>query len=549
MLTVVPLGGLGQIGNNCMVLEQAGERGVERVLLDCGVSFSGNHVGVDLRHPRFDYLLDDVDALRALVLTHGHEDHVGAVAYLVKALQEAGRTQALAIWGPPYALAVASRRLDEAGIDASAVQLKALKPTEQYRIDSFTVEPIRVTHSIPDAVALCVTSCVGKVIHTGDFKLDEAATDGQPTDENRLQELGDEGVALLLSDSTNSLQAGHTGGEHIAAKALDEAVGAALGRVVVSLFASNVHRVRSLGEAAQQHGRRICLLGRSLQQHVETAHKTGDLAWPDSLTTSPELAERLPDHEVLYLVTGTQAEPRGALRRLASGTHGSLKLKVDDTVIMSSRIIPGNEQAVFGMMNALVERGVRLITPLHQRSLHVSGHAHREEQQRMLKLVRPRAFIPVHGTLLQMHAHAEMAQSLGVPQTLIRQNGETAYLDSAGLRAGEPVVAGLVARAFGQTIDAETVRQRHQLARGGIIFVAARRGAGGENDGQAVVQLNLEGIPALEGLEGALLATARQRLTQQPDGEDLAESIRRGVRRRAEELLGSRPVVRVVLLD
>jgi len=544
-LVLMPLGGLGEIGMNCFALEQTSGASRERVLIDCGVTFPSEEDGVDVIHPRFDALLDDPAALRGLVLTHGHEDHIGAVPYLVEALARRG-AQPLRVVGPPYALELTRERLNDVGVEEQAYRFQAIAPGERLQLGGFEVEPVRVTHSIVDATALILGTHAGTVIHSGDFKLEADPLDGQPTDEARLARAGDEGVQLLLSDSTNVFNAGTAGGERPVLNALEEVVHGAKGRVVVGLFASNVHRLGALGALARRTGRHLCLLGRSVRKHAEVARRLGWIDWPSDLVVAPEIAANLPARRLLYLATGTQAEPRGALARLAAGDHHELRVGAGDLVVLSSRVIPGSERAVSAMQDALLRRGVELVTRHTHPAIHVSGHAHRGEQQRLIELVRPRSFVPVHGTYHHLLRHEALAKSLGVEDTLVLSNGERAELGVEGLARIDGVESGRVAIAGGRALAPEVLRQRKELGRGGVVVVfLAFAGEGALPDVNVVTSGVADEASAIAAASGA----TRGILSQGPVGNvaRFVDVVRRTVRNRVFDATGQRPVVEVQL--
>lgn len=522
-LKVIPLGGLGEIGMNCMVLEQAGRR----VMIDCGVTFDDGDNGIDTVHPAFSALVGEPDALDGVIVTHGHEDHIGALGDLLGTLERAGRRSPLPIWGNDYALALCRRRLDEATAELGAELIPTVAGTP-FTAGPFTVEAMRMTHSIPFATSLHLRTEAGNVVHTGDFKLDAEPRDGVVTDLERLAELAEEGVALLMSDSTNVLTSGTSTSERIVADELERLIGDAAQRVVVGLFASNIHRVDAVAAAARHAGRKLCLLGRSVRDHTRIARELGVLRWKSDLVVSPDVARQLPRDQIVYIASGTQAEPRGALARLAYRTHNELKLNDGDVVLMSSRIIPGNERAVFAMQDAFLAAGVDVMSRITHPRIHTSGHGHREELKRMLETVRPRSFIPLHGTRLHLRTHADLAREVGVDEVMILHDGETAELHPDGLRNGNPVAAGSVATAFGHVLDDEVIRQRRQVGRGGVVTVAVV----GEH---AVV--SAQGVPRTDDVERVARELAAARCG------DGAETIRRCVRSRLHDMLGYKPLV------
>ncbi len=426
-MRIIVLGGLGEVGMNCLALEQGGEA----LVIDCGVTFDDRGLGIDVVHPDFGALEDY--RVAGIFVTHGHEDHIGAIPYFLRRFD-------VPVFGPAYALRLVRERAQEHEV-LSHADLRCVKPRESERVGSFEVEPIRVTHSIADATALAIRTDAGLVVHTGDFKFDDAPPDGETFDVARFEELGGEGVDLLFSDSTNIDAVGPTGSEEGVGSALDAIVAGAEQAVVVAMFASNVHRLRMLGEIARRYGRKIVPLGRSVSTHARvaqaTARSTGEqagrpyLEWPSDLVWPAERARELPrKRAILAVATGSQGERAAALSRLARGDHSALDLTAGDVVVLSSRVIPGNEPEVVRVMNDLLRRGVELRSWWSNRAVHVSGHAHRQEQRRMIELVQPRAFVPVHGTLHHLLRHAELARELGVPSVTVLENGDVATLDA-----------------------------------------------------------------------------------------------------------------------
>jgi ribonuclease J len=534
---VIPLGGLGEIGMNALALVSDGEA----IVVDCGVTFDDRGLGVDVVHADFSAL--DSFRVRGVVLTHGHEDHIGALPYFLKRFD-------VPVWGPPYALGLVRERLAEHEVLAWA-KLFETTPRAPFDVGPFLVEPVRVTHSIADATALAIGTPAGTIVHTGDFKFDEDPVDGEAFDEERLRAIGDGGVALLLSDSTNVDARGDAaGGERGVGEAMREIVETAEGAVVVAMFASNVHRLKMLGEIARATNRRIVILGRSIQTHSRVAHATGYLDWPGDITWPAERAGELPRDRFLGIATGTQGETRAALARLARGEHSAIDLGKGDTVILSSRVIPGHEPEVYDLMGDLIRRGVQLRTWISDRGVHVSGHAHAGEQRRMIDLVRPRAFAPLHGTLHHLHRHAELARSSGVANVVILENGDVGVLDEHGLRKDGRVTTGRVHRWAGRELAPSVLRERAAIAEEGVAMVVVSVDARGEIVGE--VSVATRGVVG-DDASNALLEAARNDALAAvralplaagvPRGDSaIVEAARLAVRRVFSRALGFKPV-------
>ncbi len=538
-LRLIPLGGLGEIGMNCLALEAEG-----RVLLvDCGVTFPSDDAGVDVLHPRFDYVTARPQDVLGVVITHGHEDHIGALPYLLDELD-------VPVFAPPHALELIRARLAEHGFPASSVRLETVRVNERFDLGPFGVEPLRVTHSIADATALAIRTPAGLVMHTGDFKLDEAPADGELTDVRRLEELGDEGVRLLLSDSTNVDSPGTGATESSVGLALEQVVAAAPERVVVGMFASNVQRLILLGAIARRTRRRICLVGRSVVNHVAAATAVGRLAWPSDLVVPPEMAASMARRDVLVIASGTQAEPHAALSRLASGNYPKLRLDPGDTVVFSSRIIPGHDRQVFDLYAALLRAGADVVTRTTCAGIHASGHAHRGELERMIELTRPRSFVPVHGTLHHLRRHAELARDMGVADVHVAENGDVVALGrDAPLETVGRVASGRVAAASGSVIAEEVLRERKQLGRSGVVAVSVALHGGRLSSSPEVraygVVAPLDKDALHDATKAATRAAEAQLAAPRLDPAAFEEAVRVAVRRAVDAHTAGRPIVLV----
>jgi ribonuclease J len=537
----VPLGGLGQIGMNCFALEEAGNI----LLVDCGATFPEDDVGEDLLVPDLRWLLERRSQLTSLFITHGHEDHIGAVPHLLRAL-----SQRVTIYAPAHAAALIAARLEEQGLRNA--ELRVVRPGESYSIGPFVVEPIRVAHSIVEATSLCIDTSAGRIIHTADFDLDESQPTGWQTDTQRFQELGQAGVRLLLSDSTNIDSDSRGGDETSVAQTLQNLVLSSTTRVVVSCFSSNVHRIVALLQAAEQSGRRVCLLGRSLRRHFDIAHALGHISYPSHLLVAQESLAALPREQVLVLAGGSQGEVNSALFRLAQGTHPHLRLEQGDQVIFSVRVIPGNERAVYAMHNDLIRQGVQIITYGSHPGVHVSGHASRSELRAMLQWVQPRSFIPVHGTLGHMQRHAALARSCGVADIMVVENGSRVGIPLHGPLTDAGRVPFGITRLVegGQELDGPTRRQRFALARAGVIAISAQLNEREQLIGRPqVTSRGVVGVDADEGahnvIESCIVATVERVRGERM--RRLLVGLANAVRSVVIQLCGARPKVLVLV--
>jgi ribonuclease J len=476
---IIPLGGLGEVGKNMTVFEADGEA----IVVDAGLAFPRDeHLGVDLILPDFSYLIDRERPVRAVLLTHGHEDHVGALPYL---LREA-RVQE--VWATRLTLGLIKSKLDEHGLLRS-IELREADPEgEPVRLGPFTAEFVRVAHSIPDSVAIMLDTPGGRILHTGDYKLDHTPVDGLRTDVGRLAEIGNRGVDLFLGDSTNAERPGVTGSERLVGEAFRQLIPLRTGRVLVASFASNVHRMQQAIDVAVHVGRKVCVVGRSMRKNVNIARNLGYIDVPDETLIRPNELDEYGRGDVLILCTGSQGEPLSALVRIAYNDHPAVKVEAGDTVIISAKPVPGNELKVHDAINQLARLGAEV---LHQEiaPVHVSGHGHAEELRTMLGLVRPKTVMPVHGEFRMLAAHARLATESGIAEDriVLAENGSVVELDESGayltgrIEAGVTFVDGL---GVGDVQDVALRDRRHLSEDGVLIVVATLSGSNGSVAGQ-----------------------------------------------------------------
>ena len=466
-LRVLPLGGLGEIGKNMCVIEYGGRI----VVVDVGLRFpTPEMLGIDLVLPDFSYLRGRVADIAAIVITHGHEDHIGALPWLIR---EIGADE-VPIYGCRLTMAMARPKLDEHKL--KDVELTDLEPGEPLELDPFSLELVHMTHSIPDSCAVALSCDLGTIVVTGDYKFDQTPVDGQPADMSRLAELGAEGVLLLCGDSTNADRPGYSPSESTVGPELERVFARADGRIIVTSFASNIHRVQQVVDAAGALGRKVSLVGRSMRKNVNIGASLGHIDIPDGMLVSPREVDDFPDHKLVVISTGSQGEPLSALRRMAFRDHPQVELHEGDTVVFSATPIPGNERAVSETIDRLHQIGCHVVTP-RDAPVHASGHGYQEELKLMLNLLRPRYVMPFHGDFRRIQLHGQLAEAVGVePERIFRgENGMVLELDSAGARWGAPEEAGMIfvdGVDIGDAADA-ALRDRRMLSADGIFIVVA----------------------------------------------------------------------------
>jgi ribonuclease J len=550
-LQVIPLGGLGEFGMNCLALRY----GDDILVLDAGMMFpDAELLGVDIVTPDFSYLEENAKHVRGLVLTHGHEDHIGGVPFLLSQLN-------IPIYGTPFTLALVERRLEEHELLDKA-NLHRVKPKERVDLGPFSIEFIHVTHSIVNAVALAITTPLGVVIHTGDFKVDPTPTDNELFDLHTLADYGKRGVLLLLSDSTNVDRAGYTPSERAVYPRLEELFNRAERRIVVNCFASSIHRLQQILDLSASMGRKVAFLGRSMLSASEIAHGLGLLHIPDNLLLRPQDIMNAAPHKVVVVVSGTQGEPMSAMSRVAVDNHKHLSLERGDMVVHSARVIPGNEKAIGRMMNHITRRGAEVVAGSMNPPLHVSGHASQEELKLMLNLVRPRFFMPIHGEFWQMSKHATLASHLyscGLEEIFILETGQTLELDKHGARKGGKVTVGRVCIDSGsidEVVEDMVIRDRRHLSEDGFVIpiIAIDKHTG---RAEGLPEIVSRGFVSLE--EGSELMTAARKVVartledssheERSDWGVMQEKIRADLKRYLSKQTQRRPLIMPVILE
>jgi ribonuclease J len=462
-LRIIPLGGLGEVGKNMTVFEL----GSEILVVEAGLAFPRDeHLGVDLLLPDIGYL--EGRRVLAVVITHGHEDHAGGLPYLLR------EVEVETVVATRLTLALVKSKLDEHGLGQASELREAAPGEEPLQLGPFRVELVRVAHSIPDAVALVIETVAGRVVHTGDWKLDHTPVDGQKTDVGKLAEIGNRGVDLLLGDSTNAERPGSTGSERLVGEAFRTIFPLRSGRILVASFASNIHRMQQAADVAVECGRKVAVVGRSMRKNLNIARNLGYVSLPEDAIVNPDVAAELPPNEVVVLCTGSQGEPMSALTRIAYGDHKAVTVEPGDTVIISAKPVPGNELRVHDSINQLARAGAEV---LHEEiaPVHVSGHACQEELRTMLSLLRPRHVMPIHGEYRMLAAHAKLAREAGVDEDriLIGDNGSVVELRGGEARLADRVEAGVTFVDGLRVGDVQDValRDRRRLADDGVLIV------------------------------------------------------------------------------
>jgi ribonuclease J len=548
-LLAIPLGGLGEFGMNMLVLRS----GDDMILIDAGMMFPEVELlGVDIVIPDITYLKQNRQYLRAILLTHGHEDHIGALPYILRDLQ-------VPIYGTRFTLALVHKRLEEHGL-LDKTDLREVIPGRKLEVGVFEVEFISVTHSTIDCVALAIRTPVGVVIHTGDFKMDPTPIDGQPFDVHAFARYGAEGVLALFSDSTNVERPGYTPSERNVRPRIEELTRAATRKVIVSCFASSIPRIQQIVDIAAAADRKIAFIGRSMVDNVEIAHGMNRLRIPDGLVVRSQDINSYPSEKLVVLVAGSQAEPMSSLSRVAVDNHRLLTLDERDTVILSARIIPGNEKAIFRMLDHMFRKRALVYYDNDGGTIHVSGHACQEEQKMLLNLVRPRYFIPIHGEYRQLFRHSALAHAVGAvsEEILLIEDGQPIEFTDDRVYRREPVTAGRVCVDSGslEEIEEVVIRDRKHLSEDGVVvpIIAINKHTGQIESQPEIVTRGFmpsdNGLELINGAREVVLRTVEQsNAEEKTDWSVIKEKIRVDLRRYLKKQTSKRPLVLPVILE
>jgi len=548
-LQIVPLGGLGEFGMNCMALRW----GDDIIVIDAGLMFPESELlGVDIVVPEISYLVENRQHVRGIILTHGHEDHIGALPWILSELN-------VPVWGTEFTLAYVEDKLDEHELlDQS--QLREMSAGERFKLGPFTIHPIQVTHSLVDCVALAIHTPLGIVIHTGDFKVDPTPTDTRLFDLHAFAEYGKEGVLALLQDSTNVERKGYTPSERAVRRKFDEVFARTQRRLFISCFSSSIHRIKLAVDLAGEHGRKVAFIGRSMVSSAEIAEDLGYIEIPEGLLIHPGEMKNFAPQKVCVLISGTQGEPMSALSRAAVDNHKHAKIEKGDTVVLSSRIIPGNEKTIYRMIDHLFRREAHVIyEDGSSPPVHVSGHASQEELKLIINLVKPRYFIPIHGEYRQLKLHAELAASMhsSVGSVMLIESGDVLEIDEVGARKAGRVTVGRVCIDSGSRTDVVedlVIKDRRHLSEDGIVLpiIAINKLSGRVETSPEIVtrgfSIGEDGL--MQGARDLVMQTLEQSSEEEKaDYGVIKEKIRADLKRYISKQTQKRPLIMPVILE
>ncbi len=550
-LQVIPLGGLGEFGMNCMAIRW----GDDIIVIDAGLMFpEAELLGVDIVVPDITYLIENRAHVRAIVLTHGHEDHIGALPWIISELN-------VPVYGTEFTLAYVEGKLEEHGLLDNAV-LNEIRPGERFKVGPFTINPIQVTHSLVDCVALAIHTPIGTIIHTGDFKVDPTPTDNRLFDLHSFAEYGKEGVLALFQDSTNVERRGYTPSERAVRARFQEIFSRAERRLFISCFSSSIHRIKLTIEQAFENGRKVSLVGRSMMESAEIAQDLGYIDAPEGLLIHPAQIRDFPPEKVCVLISGTQGEPMSALSRAAVDNHKHARIQPGDTVVLSSRIIPGNEKAIYRVVDHLFRRDAHVIyddgsTP----PVHVSGHASQEELKLIINLVKPQYFIPIHGEYRQLKLHAEMAGAMhnSVGKVLMIESGDILEFDELGARKAGKIAVGRVcidSNSMGDVVEDLVIRDRRHLSEDGIVLpiIAINKLTGKVETPPEIVMRGFSASTNEDGFLDQARQAVMNTLESSSDEEKgdygmIKEKIRQDLKRFIVKNTSRRPLIMPVILE
>jgi len=545
-LKIIPLGGLGEFGMNCMALRWEDDI----IVIDAGLMFPETELlGVDIVVPDITYLVENKELVRGIILTHGHEDHIGGLPWMLSEIK-------LPVYATEFTLAYVEGKLEEHHL-LDETELIEITPKQKFTLGPFTIEPIRVTHSLVDCVALAIETPVGVVIHTGDFKIDLSPLDDHAFDLHTFAEYGKRGVLALLQDSTNVERPGYTPSERAVRPRLDEIFSRARKKLFFSCFSSSIFRIRIAMELAREHKRKVCIIGRSMVESTEIAQDLGYLDVPTGLVINPGQMKDFPVDQLMVLISGTQGEPMSALSRAAVDNHKHARIEKGDTVVLSSRIIPGNEKGIFRVIDHLYRRDANVIYDDGSHGLiHVSGHGSQEEMRLLINLVRPKFFIPVHGDYRYLRRHAQVAMETGaVEHAIVIEDGDVLELDKDDARKAEKVTAGRVLIDSGSSIDVVedlVIRDRRILSEDGIVLavLAINKRTGTVERAPEVVMRGFGGADITEQAREAVLKTLDGLSGEQKtDYGMVKEKVRVELKRLIQKSTGRRPLIMPVILE
>ncbi len=545
-LKIIPLGGLGEFGMNCLALRWEDDI----IVIDAGLMFPESELlGVDIVVPDISYLVENKAHVRAIILTHGHMDHIGGLPWILGEIK-------VPVYATEFTLAYVEGNLEENQL-LDETELIEIVPREKFTIGPFTIEPIHVTHSLVDAVSLAIETPVGIIIHTGDFKIDLAPLDGKLFDLHTFAEYGKRGVLALLQDSTNVERSGYTPSESAVIPRLDEIFSRTKKKLFFTCFSSSIYRIRIALELARQHGRKVAVIGRSMMESTEIAQDLGHIEVPQGLIINPGQMRDYAPEQLMLLISGTQGEPMSALSRAAVDNHKHARIEPGDTVVLSSRIIPGNEKSIFRVIDHLYRRDAQVIYDNGSNGLiHVSGHGSQEEMRLLINLVRPKYFIPVHGNYGNLHKHARIAMDTGaVEHAIVIEDGDVLELDSKDIRKTEKITTGRVlidSGSFNDVVEDLVLRDRRILSEDGIVIalLAINKRTGKVEQQPEVVMRGFGGADITEQARELVLKTLDSLTTEEKSDYGMVkEKVRAELKRLIQKTTGRRPMIMPVILE